>query len=472
MNSRVNFVKLACWLVLIGLASGGDDALGAAISIDQLSAQTPTTTFNEDTIPDARFNDDAIDGDADIDSTASVTVAFEATLKSTPGENRVLFEFGGGGTGMSMLMGSGGQNLTLQVRDGSNANQMGGNDSALSFDYTDLFNQESTFVASLEVDSTDARLRMFIDGQFIGAVTGETINDWAGTNNGRFFHGNNDVLNANFGTSNFKDPKDSEAVAGSDLRVYQDLSVVGVTEPIVGLPATYAFQSNETDADTAFGDDNYVNLDTFLTAGAGPQVLTDTATGKAMELTVTANGDLNFAGELGVGVDQNGDSWDTGDILDLVFTKPVTLDKVWINHGQPSGQRSLLVRAVVNPGASEEIQLGTLSMTKPSALQPYALDFGGEVAGDVVIEAGAVLRLFHSGQTSDGGRIAGVTVIMVPSPGAMPAALVVWVVLAMRRRRAGVDGRPGSGKSVVERSSAGRLASIAIGGSAMKPEQR
>jgi len=413
-------------------------APAATINISDLSSQTPTNTYSTGTFSDSTYNDDSIDADTDVDSTADVTFAFETTIDDKePGANRTLFEFGGGTTGFSLLLRSDGD-LTLQLRDGSNNRQLGGGGTALMYAIPDaLVGSSNTFVASADLDGSNATVRLFVNDTFIGAATGRVATDWAGTNNGGYFDtGGGKVLTANFNSANFNGPSGSEATADSGLRVYEDIDVVAAGPALSDEAITFSFAANVSDSNTAFGAGNYANDDNFLASGSGPQVLTDNLSGRDLVLTIEETDDANFhLNSLGLGSNADGNaSWTSDDAFDLTFNHDVTLDTLWVNHGD-SGNRVMEVRVVIAPGTVDEQDLGVISITNNGKTTPYAMLFGHEIADDIQIDAGTVLRLIHPGLSNDGSRLTGITVNYVPTPAAGSAGLALLAALAIRRRR-------------------------------------
>lgn len=220
-------------IYLAALLSLGQSAKAVTIGIGDLGSQTVTRSNGTGSIGSGAYNDNAIDGDNIISSNADITLAFEMTIIDlTPSANRSLFEFGGGnGTGFTLLHRAAGD-FSLQVEQGSN--QLGGN-GVLNYALPNsVLNQQITVVASLDTDAVSSTLNLFVDGELVGTAVGDPITDWAGTNNGGYFFGNNAVLAANFSQQNFNGPTGGEASADSDLRFYEDVFI----DPSIPEPTT------------------------------------------------------------------------------------------------------------------------------------------------------------------------------------------------------------------------------------------
>ncbi|MBI1367723.1 MAG: hypothetical protein GC162_03625 [Planctomycetes bacterium] len=423
-------------LTSAALLSAAHFAAASTVNINDLDLLTPTTTFSTGTISSSRYNDGSVDADANLDSTSDVTFAFETTIHDkTPGSNRTLFEFGGSTTGFSLLLRASGD-LTLQLRDGSGNRELGGDSTALMYAVPDaLLDVSTSIVASVDLSGSNATVRLFINNQFIGAATGKVATDWAGTNDGGFFARSDEVLSANFTDGGFNGPNPSEAVADSTLRAYENIDVVAASESIAGQSATFSFINNASNSNSAFGSGNYINTDNFLAAGAGPMTLTGTLPDTVVHLTLEDVNAGNFnINTLGLGSTQDGNnSWSPGDAFDLTFDKPVTLDTLWLNHGD-SSDRTMQMQVILNPGEVDEQNLGIITIIDNTAAHPYAMLFGSESAQSIVINPGTVVRLLQPGLSSDATRISGITVTVLPAPAALPAGLMLLSMLTTRRR--------------------------------------
>ena len=216
-------------MMAAGMLLAGQAAHAVTVEVDQLGSQTVTRSNGTGSIASSQYNDNAIDGDTVVSSNADITFAFEMTIKDlTPASNRSLFEFGGGnGTGFSLLH-RGIGDFTLQVEQGTK--QIGGNALVYTLPAV-LLNQQISVVASLDTDATSSTLNLFINDNLVGTATGAGITDWAGTDPGGYFSGNDAVLAASFGQQNFNGPTAAEATANSSLRFYQDVFAVPSTAP-------------------------------------------------------------------------------------------------------------------------------------------------------------------------------------------------------------------------------------------------
>ncbi|MGB0993263.1 MAG: PEP-CTERM sorting domain-containing protein [Akkermansiaceae bacterium] len=198
---------------------------GAAISLANLSSETPDETYSAGTITGSTV-------DASY-STSDVTFAFTADFGTVSAGGRVFFEFGGGaGTGTSLIVRPNGSDYEILFQHENGVNQIGGNGSSLialvSPDTDDV-----EIVASLGFTSgTEATLNLFVGGALVGSETGLST-DWAGANDGGFdATGGGSILAADFSNQpSFPGASTKDITYDTGLQLYSGVYVNAVPEP-------------------------------------------------------------------------------------------------------------------------------------------------------------------------------------------------------------------------------------------------
>ena len=224
-------MKLATAIAL--LASNTLHTKAATVSLIDLAGQTADHTSSVGTIASSVFTN------MPIDSTQDITFQFEANfLTADPSGEHTLFEFGGGaGTGISLILSTFNNRIRFQAEQG--ANQAGVADVSL---LGIPLNEVVTVTASLQLSSST--LNLFINNELVSSVSGPTLTDWAGGNEGGFFApGGNAVLRPNFGNGTaaaYPGPTPTDATAISGLRFYENTFVASVPEPSTSLLALMA----------------------------------------------------------------------------------------------------------------------------------------------------------------------------------------------------------------------------------------
>ena len=470
----------------LGFALVATASNAATVTSGALGDQTPERTINSTgSIAATVFSDSPVDGDANVDSTADITIAWEMTIKTTTitgGSRRTFVELGGGGNGFSVTWT--GPNVFVQSQDLGVAptSQIGGNGSgdtgAATYvvDAADL-NVERSWVASLSTSATSSTLRLFVDGEQIANVSGVPITDWAGNDGGGFFFlGGGSVLTDAFtsGTGAIGPiAADATANTATGLRLYEATTVVGpvhswiagvgddnggdsswnsvasnnvismgsskslIATGIDNAPFAYngAAGNNGVNSDAEFGGTGDATFETLIRVGdlVGNEIIWEVGgTGNGSSLLLEGS-KLQLSSQNGAGnrmtVDTVLGSELIGEWLHIVgvITESGAGDdtlQLFVN-GASIGIDTIADGSFVNWAGASPWGLGSIGS-----------NFGGPDPGGVGSFTGDIALFNHYDVALSRAQvIAQAQSFGIPAPAALPAGLLMIVGLAARRRR-------------------------------------